>query len=130
MNNIAPPFMRQTVLDLEESRIREVTNAGMGRPDVLAFWFGESDEVTPDVVRQAAIDAGKQEIAIARKGLTEADKPAFKEIAAMGVTVTHLTPAERDAFVQITRPVYEKWKNTVGVALVKEAEEAIAARKK
>jgi aspartate/methionine/tyrosine aminotransferase len=49
--------MRQTVLDLEESRIREVANAGMGRPDVLAFWFGESDEVTPDVVRQAAIES-------------------------------------------------------------------------
>ena len=60
MNNIAPPFMRQTVLDLEESRIREVANAGMGRPDVLAFWFGESDEVTPDVVRQAAIDSMQQ----------------------------------------------------------------------
>ena len=29
----------------------------MGRSDVLAFWFGESDEVTPDVVRQAAIDS-------------------------------------------------------------------------
>ena len=57
MNDQTPPFMRQTVLDLEESRIREVANAGMGRPDVLAFWFGESDEVTPDVVRQAAIDS-------------------------------------------------------------------------
>jgi aspartate/methionine/tyrosine aminotransferase len=57
MNQPTPPFMRQTVLDLEESRIREVANAGMGRPDVLAFWFGESDEVTPDVVRQAAIDS-------------------------------------------------------------------------
>ena len=44
-------------MDLEESRIREVANAGMGRPDVLAFWFGESDEVTPDIVRQAAIDS-------------------------------------------------------------------------
>jgi aspartate/methionine/tyrosine aminotransferase len=29
----------------------------MGRPDVLAFWFGESDEVTPDVIRRAAIDS-------------------------------------------------------------------------
>jgi len=51
------PFLRQTVLDVEESRIREVANAGMGRSDVLAFWFGESDEVTPQVVRQAAIDS-------------------------------------------------------------------------
>lgn len=49
--------MRQTVTDLEESRIREVANAGMGRADVLAFWFGESDEVTPDVIRQAAVDS-------------------------------------------------------------------------
>lgn len=49
------PIMRSTLLNLEESRIREVANAGMGRSDVLAFWFGESDEVTPEVVRQAAI---------------------------------------------------------------------------
>ena len=57
MNISAAPFIRQTVLDLEESRIREVANAGLGRSDVLAFWFGESDEVTPDVVRQAAIES-------------------------------------------------------------------------
>ena len=49
--------MRKTVLDLEESKIREVANAGMGRSDVLAFWFGESDEVTPDFIRQAAIES-------------------------------------------------------------------------
>ena len=47
--------MRQTVLNLEESKIREVANAGFGRSDVLAFWFGESDEVTPDFIREAAI---------------------------------------------------------------------------
>jgi aspartate/methionine/tyrosine aminotransferase len=47
--------MRQAILDLEESKIREVANAGMGRSDVLAFWFGESDEVTPDFIREAAI---------------------------------------------------------------------------
>jgi aspartate/methionine/tyrosine aminotransferase len=49
--------MRQTLINLEESRIREVANAGMGRADVLAFWFGESDEVTPDFIRQAAIES-------------------------------------------------------------------------
>ncbi|NMM82099.1 aspartate aminotransferase [Acidovorax sp. SRB_14] len=49
--------MRHAVLNLEESRIREVANAGMGRSDVLAFWFGESDESTPEVVRQAAVDS-------------------------------------------------------------------------
>ena len=49
--------MRQVIQNLEESKIREVANAGMGRSDVLAFWFGESDEVTPDFIRQAAIDS-------------------------------------------------------------------------
>jgi len=49
--------VREVILNLAESRIREVANAGIGRSDVLAFWFGESDEVTPDVIRQAAIDS-------------------------------------------------------------------------
>ena len=49
--------MRSAILNLEESKIREVANAGMGRDDVLAFWFGESDEVTPEFIRQAAIES-------------------------------------------------------------------------
>ncbi len=52
--------MRQALYDLEASKIREVANAGMGRSDVLAFWFGESDEVTPDFIRQAAIASLEQ----------------------------------------------------------------------
>ena len=52
--------MRQAVLNLEESKIREVANAGMGRPDVLPFWFGESDEVTPEFIRAAAIASLQQ----------------------------------------------------------------------
>ncbi|MBC7437397.1 MAG: pyridoxal phosphate-dependent aminotransferase [Bdellovibrionales bacterium] len=49
--------MRQAIQNLEESKIREVANAGMGRSDMLAFWFGESDEVTPDFIREAAIES-------------------------------------------------------------------------
>ncbi len=47
--------MRAVVASLEESRIREVANEGMGRDGVLRFWFGESDEVTPEAIREAAI---------------------------------------------------------------------------
>ncbi|MBA4260449.1 MAG: aspartate aminotransferase [Comamonadaceae bacterium] len=47
--------MRTVVDGLEESRIREVANEGLGRADVLRFWFGESDEVTPTFIREAAI---------------------------------------------------------------------------
>ena len=49
--------MRQAIEQLQASKIRELANAGLGRSDVLAFWFGESDEVTPDFIRQAAIDS-------------------------------------------------------------------------
>jgi aspartate/methionine/tyrosine aminotransferase len=46
--------MRDAVVAMQGSRIREVANAALGRPDVLAFWFGESDEVTPSPVCEAA----------------------------------------------------------------------------
>ena len=49
--------MRPAIADLPASKIREVANAGLGRSDVLAFWFGESDEVTPAEVRDAAAQA-------------------------------------------------------------------------
>ena len=46
--------MRRVIEQLPASRIREVANAGLGRSDVLAFWFGESDEPTPAAVCEAA----------------------------------------------------------------------------
>ncbi len=47
--------MRQVIRDLPGSKIREVANAALGRGDVLAFWFGESDEATPAHIREAAV---------------------------------------------------------------------------
>ena len=47
--------MRQVIDQLPGSKIREVANAGLGRSDVLPFWFGESDEPTPAFIRDAAI---------------------------------------------------------------------------
>jgi len=54
--------MRQIIEDLPGSKIREVANAALGRDDVLAFWFGESDEATPEFIRAAAarsLEAGE-----------------------------------------------------------------------
>ena len=45
---------RDAVRALRPSRIREVANAGMGLHDVLPFWFGESDQVTPRFITDAA----------------------------------------------------------------------------
>lgn len=46
--------MRELVDGLQESLIRVVANEALDQPDVLKFWFGESDEVTPSVIREAA----------------------------------------------------------------------------
>src|SRR5262249_36230462 len=53
---------REAVLHLRGSKIREVANASLGRNDVLAFWFGEPDELTPDFIRRAgmaSLEAGE-----------------------------------------------------------------------
>ena len=55
-------MIRTTIQQLPASRIREVANAGLGRSDVLKFWFGEGDQVTPAFIREAAkaaLDAGE-----------------------------------------------------------------------
>lgn len=94
--------------------------------DVWASWT-PADQA---IVKQAALDAAKEEIAIARKGLVEADKPLLKDLAGLGVTVTTPNAAEREAFVKATRPVYDKWKSQIGAPLVEKAEKAIAASQK
>ena len=94
--------------------------------DVWASWT-PADQA---IVKQAALDAAKEEIAIARKGLIEADKPLLKDLAGLGVTVTTPNAAEREAFVKATRPVYDKWKSQIGAPLLDKAEKAIAASQK
>ena len=62
MTSRAPQYdtaARPAVCALAPSLIREVANEGMSEPDVLAFWFGEPDEVTPAFIR----DAGAASIA-------------------------------------------------------------------
>lgn len=87
-------------------------------------------EADRKIVREAAIEAGKQEIVIARKGVTPEDPSMLKDIEGHGVTVTSLTPEQHDAFVAATKPVFEKWKKTIGEDLVNQAQKDIADRKK
>ena len=93
--------------------------------EVWNSWTAEDREI----VRKAAIDAGKQEIAIARTGLVEPGRPLLKNIEDLGVKVTTLTPAERDQFVTATRGVYNKWKTQIGAPLVEKAEKTLASVK-
>ncbi|WP_428248744.1 DctP family TRAP transporter solute-binding subunit [Ferrovibrio sp.] len=94
--------------------------------DVFDSWSAKDR----DIVRQAAMDAGKQEIAIARKGLVPGDQSLVDEVKGFGVTVTELSAAEKDAFKAAVKPVFEKWTKEIGPDLVKRAEAAVAARKK
>lgn len=50
-----PVSARPAVQSLQSSLIRDVANAAMGRTDVLPFWFGESDQPTPQFIREAAM---------------------------------------------------------------------------
>ena len=81
-----------------------------------------------EAVKQAALQAGRENVEKARKGIAGTDNAVLKQIEAAGVTVTRLTPEQRTAFVQATRPVYDKWSKQIGADLVKKAEAAIAKR--
>lgn len=87
--------------------------------------FTEEDQ---GIVRQAALDAGAHGIEVARAGLTGEDQSLVETIEGYGVTVVRLTDEERQAFVDATRPVYEKWRETIGADLVATAEESVANR--
>jgi TRAP-type C4-dicarboxylate transport system substrate-binding protein len=80
------------------------------------------------IVREAAIEAGKREIVIARKGVTNTDDSLLKDIEGHGVKVTTLSPAQISAFAKVTQPVFDKWAKQIGPALVKQAQADIAKR--
>ena len=92
---------------------------------VWESWSKEDQEA----VRAAAIQAGQEEIALARKGLTDEDDALYKEVESHGVKIARLTPDEIAAFRKLTRPAYDKWAKTIGTGLVKKAEAAVAAAK-
>jgi tripartite ATP-independent transporter DctP family solute receptor len=88
--------------------------------------FSEADQ---KIVREAALEAGKYGIEIARKGVTPEDQSLLKEIGALGVEVVSLSPEQLKPFQDATKAVYDKWKTRIGVDLVTTAEKAVAGRK-
>ena len=57
LTDLHPPIARERIRAMPHSRIREVANVGFGVKDLARFWVGESDEPTPEFVRDAAIAA-------------------------------------------------------------------------
>lgn len=50
-------YLRADIATLPPSGIARVVARRLGDPDVIPLWFGEGDMVTPEFIRQAAIDA-------------------------------------------------------------------------
>jgi aspartate/methionine/tyrosine aminotransferase len=49
--------IRRAIGEMENQRIGEVSRLAIGDPGVIPLWFGESDLVTPDFIRRAAVEA-------------------------------------------------------------------------
>ncbi|HVL71332.1 MAG TPA: TRAP transporter substrate-binding protein DctP [Beijerinckiaceae bacterium] len=82
-----------------------------------------------EIVRAAAEQAAKEQIAGSRKGLgAGGDRSSFDELKKRGVEVVELTEDEKKVFAAATKSVFDKWAQTTGPDLVKKAQEAIAKR--
>ncbi|CAM5188105.1 Tripartite ATP-independent transporter DctP family solute receptor OS=Castellaniella defragrans OX=75697 GN=HNR28_002232 PE=3 SV=1 [Castellaniella defragrans] len=92
--------------------------------DVWNSWSPDNQKI----VREAALEAGKREIVIARKGVTPTDDSLLKEIEGHGVKVTTLSPDQIAAFAKVTQPIFDKWAKQIGPDLVKQAQADIAKR--
>ncbi|MFG6666016.1 DctP family TRAP transporter solute-binding subunit [Halomonas sp. HNIBRBA4712] len=76
------------------------------------------------MLRETAEEAGAWEIAMTR----EQESERLAAIEERGVTVTELSDAEYQAFVEATMSVHEKWASRIGEDLLKAAQSAIDAR--
>ena len=92
--------------------------------EVWNSWTPEDQKA----VREAAMQAAKENLEVARKGLVPPEDSVVKEIEAMGVNVARLTDAEKAEFKKVTREVYDKWTKQIGPELIKKAEDAVAKR--
>lgn len=86
--------------------------------DVWESWPAEIQEQ----VKKAAVDAMKYQVEISREGLGE----GIEFLKEQGMEVTDLTPEQLAAFRELTKPVYDKWAQDVGLDIVKAFEEAVA----
>jgi TRAP-type transport system periplasmic protein len=80
------------------------------------------------ILREAAVEAGKYNIELARKGVTPEDQSVLKDISGLGVEIVSLSPEQLAAFRTVTKPVYDKWKARIGADLVSTAEKAIGGK--
>jgi len=107
---------------------------------VIFYWNKKQWEAFPQdiqkIIKRSAEEAGRFEIALCRAGLDgdkslnilknefnytmEVPEPV-KFLESKGMTVTFLTDEQRNAFMEVTKPVYDKWVPKIGEDLYKNA---------
>lgn len=78
------------------------------------------------IVREAAQDAAKQQVAIVRKLFAE----DVSRVSALGVQVHTPTPAELEAWQIATRRTYARWKAQINPGYISKVEEVVAKSRK
>ncbi|MDR1376169.1 MAG: DctP family TRAP transporter solute-binding subunit [Synergistaceae bacterium] len=119
----------------------------MGDPTMFVVNPGVWNSFSPEdqeLILKAAKEAAAYQIALARVGIDENDggknleylKSIGKapeitdwnaELQRVGMIVTNLTPEETQKFVELTKPVLDTWRKTIGEDLVKAAEDDMAS---
>ena len=89
---------------------------------VWATWSAADQKI----VRDAAIDAAKQQTQLVRKLFAE----DVEKVKALGVNVHVPTPAEMNEWQIATRRIYARWKGQLGANMVSKVEEIVAASRK
>lgn len=137
----ALPALTTGAVDGQENPLAvfDVARADRANQKYLTLWhymndpliFGVSQRVWKTIsaedqqlLKQAAIDAGKWEIEKSRAELAD----VLASIRERGVEVSELTPEQHQAFVAATQSVYAKWTPRIGKELVQEAQQAIENR--
>ena len=100
---------------------------------LIIYWNKKEWDAFPEdiqkAIQEAAIESGRFEIALCRAGL-DGDKSLnilknefnytmkvpepVKFLEGKGMTVTFLSDEEREAFIEATKPLYEKWVPKIG----------------
>jgi tripartite ATP-independent transporter DctP family solute receptor len=107
---------------------------------LIIYWNKKSwDAFPPDIqkaLKEAAVESGRFETALCRAGLdgqkslnilknefnhTMKVPEPVKFLESKGMTVTFLSDAQRDAFIEATKPLYEKWIPKIGEDVYKKA---------
>ena len=115
--------IRRAIRALEPNGIGQVASLALGEPDLIPLWFGETDLVTPEFIRQAAkdaLDAGKTFYTFGRgiPALREAIAAFHKRTVATDIALERITVpgAAMLAVVTALQCVVETGDNVVTVA--------------